>query len=342
MGKLIIFYLMLLLLPIAYAVCTVPDENIEVKENAVFCFGTYELKSGVNIVSDNILVDCNNSILLGDGLNYGIFLNNRHNVIIQNCNISNYEVGIYLENTNDSILSNNYATKNKFGIALFNSFNNNLNNNFLTENIKDDRISYLPVSLIQEERTEIEKKGEIITPQKILEEVISVKKPFLEQVEILNEVNSIFNNYFNVTQENLEINRTISYNESDKSTKIILHLKPKKVLLNVSIYEKIPKCVSTYVNQLLLETGGYEVINSDPLILWSFSKLDRTREISYKVFKNIDEECKNLLLAFGIATGFVEFEVKEEKKGKSNYILLFSVVISAVLIVYFILTSKQK
>ena len=342
MRKLIILYLALVLLPLANAVCTVPDENIEVKENAVFCSGTYEIESGVNVVSDNIIVDCNNSVLLGDGINYGILLNNRRNVIIQNCNISNYEVGIYLENTNGSTISNNYITKNKFGIALFNSFNNNLDNNFLSENIKDDEINYLPVSLIQEKKTEIEKKGEISSPQKIMEEAISVKKPFLEQVEILNEVNSIFNKYFNATQENLEISRTISYNESDKSTKIILHLKPKKVLLNVSIYEKIPKCVSTYVNQLLIETGGYEVINSDPLILWSFSKLDRDKEISYKVFKNIDDECKNLLLAFGIATGFIEFEVKKEKVGKANYILIFSIVISVLLIAYFILTSKRK
>lgn len=340
MRKLVIFYIALIILPIVNAVCIIPDEDTKINENTVLCSGTYNLESGINIANYNVVVDCNNSALVGNGLGYGILLNNTHNVIVKNCNISNYEVGIYLDNTNDSTIENNYLTKNKFGIALFNSFNNNIDNNLILENIKDDKINYLSVSLIVP--IEAGQKEEPSNPQEIMEEVIRVKKPFLEEAEIFNEVNLIFSKYFNITQENLEINRTIKYNETDKSTNIILHIKPKKVLLNVSIYEKIPKCVSTYVNQLLLETGGYEVIQNDPLILWSFSKLDKDKDISYKVFKNIDEECKNLLLAFGIATGFAEFELKKGKKGKADYILVLSIVIAVIFIMYFILSSKRK
>lgn len=340
MRKLVIFYIALIILPIVNAVCIIPDEDTKINENTVLCSGTYNLESGINIANYNVLVDCNNSVLVGNGLGYGILLNNTHNVIVKNCNISNYEVGIYLDNTNDSTIENNYLTKNKFGIALFNSFNNNIDNNLLLENIKDDKINYLSVSLIVP--IEAGQKEEPSNPQEIMEEVIKIKKPFLEEAEIFSEVNLIFSKYFNITQENLEINRTIKYNETDKSTHIILHLKPKKVLLNVSIYEKIPKCVSTYVNQLLLETGGYEVIQNDPLILWSFSRLDKDNEISYKVFKSIDAECRNLLLTFGIATGFGEFKEEKEEKAKSNYILIFLIIISIVLFVYLILMKTNK
>jgi parallel beta-helix repeat protein len=147
------------------AVCIVPAENMEIKENAVFCYGAYNIENGLNIANDNVIVDCNNSFLVGGGINYGILLNNRHNVIIQNCSISNYEVGIYLEDTNSSVIKDNRLTKNKFGIALFNSFNNDVRDNFLFENI-NNIINYLPISMIQEKPIKTEAKEEIGTPEK--------------------------------------------------------------------------------------------------------------------------------------------------------------------------------
>lgn len=338
MRKSIIFCIVLFTFPIVNAVCIAPNEIKEIKEDVVFCYGIFNLESGMNIVGNNIAIDCGNSALIGNGLGYGILLKDRNNVVVQNCNISNYEIGIYLENTNNSFVNKNHLTKNKFGIALFNSFNNNLDNNLLYENINDNEVSYFQSFPIQGEEPSVEKKEEISTPQQIMEGVIKVKNPFLNENEILDEVNFIFSKYFIATQDNLEISRTVFYNESDKSTTIVLHLKPKKILLNLSVYEKIPKCVSSYVNQLLFETADYEVINNDPLILWTFSRLENEKEISYKVFKKIDEECKNLLAAFGIATGFEEFKNKEgiakEKEQKNvDYLLIFSIIIIIVVFI---------
>lgn len=341
MGKLIILLCVLIVLfPIVNAVCINPAKNQEIRENAVLCYGIYDLERGINIVNDNIAVDCNNSVLIGNGVGYGILLNNKNNVAVKNCNISNYEVGIYLENTNNSVIDNNYLSKNKFGIALFNSFNNEVANNFLFENI-DNSVNYLPTPLIQAKESLNEaKKEQTSTPYEIIEEVIKIKKPFLKEDEILKEVNLVFDKYFNITQQNLEIKRTIFYNESEKSTTIILHLKPKKILLNVTIYAKIPKCVSAYANQILLETAGYEVVQSDPLILWTFARIDSDKDISYKVFNKINDECKNLLLAFGIATGFEEFKEKKkiistEEIKVGNYLLIFLVIIVLVFASYF-------
>lgn len=343
MRKLIILCLILAILPAANAVCVMPDENMEIKENAVFCHGTYNLESGIKVINDNLLVDCNNSIMVGNGINYGFLLKDRKNIALQNCDISNYEIGIYLDSTNGSIANNNRLTRNKFGIALFNSFNNDISGNFLSENIMDNKIAYLADSLLPEkEVTEAEKEEKTSPLEEIMEEVIKVKKPFFGQAEVLNEVNFILNKYFNISQENLEIKRAFAYNESDKSTKIILQLKPKKVLLNLSIYEKIPKCVSAYASEIFFETGNYEVISNEPLILWAFPKLGTGSEISYKVLKKIDEECKNLLLAFGIATGFEEFEAEKEEKSNANYLWIFSFVIGVGFVLYFMLGRHHR
>lgn len=332
MGKLIVFAIAFFILPIANAVCVVPGENMELKESAAFCYGAYSIESGIQVSNDNIVIDCNSSALIGNGIGYGVLLRNKNNVIVKNCNISNYEVGVYLDKSNNSVIKNNYLIKNKFGIALFNSFDNDINNNTFFDNINSNQVIYLPTPAAQQ--TEIENpEVKQSDAWQIIKEVISIKKPFLSEKEILSEVDLTLAKYFNTTQENLEISRTIFYNESDKSTKIMLRLRPKKVLLNVSIYEKIPKCVSSYVSQILFETGGYEIVQNDPLILWTFSRLDSEKEVSYKVFRKIDEECKKLLVAFGIATGFEDFEKKGKNERKLSYFISVLVIFMVVVVI---------
>ena len=114
MKKYIVFCFLVALLPAAYAACIIPTENMEIRKNVVFCFGVYNVESGVNIAADNVIIDCSNSALTGSGIGYGILLKGRQNAGIKNCNISGYEIGIYLDNANYSIISGNYLTKNKF------------------------------------------------------------------------------------------------------------------------------------------------------------------------------------------------------------------------------------
>lgn len=340
MAKLAVFWILFLIVPIVNAVCTIPVENFEVKEDIVFCYGIYNIENGIKVLADNVSIDCSNSMLIGSGIGYGILVQG-NKAVVQNCNISNYEIGVYLDNANSNTVANNYISNNKFGIALFNSLNNSIENNILAENAAGNSISYLPASLIVLEKDEVIKTERL--PQDVMKEVIRVKKPDLKQDEVENEVDIILDKYFNITKENLEITRAIFYNESDKSTSIILILMPKKILLNLSIYEKIPKCISAYVNQILFETGGYEIIKDDPLVLWYFPKLDNEKKIAYKVLKNIDEECKSLLFAFGIAKGFEEIDNNKIEKEKSrNYFLaaVIAAVSLAIGIIYFL--SKKS
>ena len=339
MAKSAVFWIIFLMVPIANAVCTVPAENFEVKESIVLCYGIYDIESGMRALADNISIDCSNSMLVGSGIGYGIMVKNKNKVPVQNCSITNYEIGIYLDNANESIVKSNYLAKNKFGIALFNSFSNDVNGNVLADNFASNAINYLLSSHMQEANGRMPKEEPF--PNQVMQEVIRIKKPFLGEKEAISEVNSILGRYFNATQQNLEIARTISYNPSDNSTSITLHLRPKKILLNVSIYEKIPKCVSSYASRILFETGGYEVIQDDPLVMWAFSRLDNEKKITYRVLRNIGEDCQTLLFAFGIAAGFEDFEKAEAKKEKNrNY--TFAAVIVALIAIAAIYLFKKK
>lgn len=341
MKKYAAFLVAFALLPLVNALCITPSENMEITESAVLCHGAYNIENGLSILRHSLVLDCNNSALIGNGIGFGVLLKNGNNNSVRNCNISNYEAGIYLESTNNSNINNNHLAKNKFGIAMFNSFGNDLRENFQAENLNNE-VSYIPAPLTEGKKQESEKE-KAATPSQVLEEVIKIKKPFLEHEEVLNEVDSILNRYFNSTMENLEITREIAYNEADKSTEITLHLKPKKILLNVSIYEKVPKCVSAYVNGIFFEAAGYEVVEDDPLILWAFQRLESERAITYRVFRNIDDGCRSLLLAFGIATGFEELgNIEKIEKKNFNYPVILAIAFIALAAAILLKTKMKK
>ena len=145
MKKLFILCLFIISLPIVNAVCINPSENIEIKDSTVFCYGHYNIENGIKIVNDDLIVDCNNSILTGNGIGYGILLKNRQNVIIENCNISNYEVGIFMDNSSDNVMQNNYISNNKFGIVVQNSVYNDIDGNFFYNNLENKKISGIQI-----------------------------------------------------------------------------------------------------------------------------------------------------------------------------------------------------
>lgn len=331
MAKFLALFIFFFIIPAANSVCTIPSEGMEIKEAAVLCPGAYRIESGIKINADNVSLDCSNSALAGNGIGYGILVKGK-NALIKNCNISNYEIGVYIDSANSSIVKNNSMHGNKFGIALFNSFDSDISGNILADNMASDSIAYFLDSQIGKE-AEIPKEEKLPTPQDVMEEVIKIKNPDLDEDRVKQEVDAILGKYFNLTEKNLEITRTILFNDNDGSTTIVLSLKPKKALLNVSIYEKIPKCVSSYVDKILFETLGYEVIKEDPLVLWSFARVDNEKKIVYKILKSIDEECKSLLFAFGIASGFQEFEKAEIKKEKNKGYLAGAIIIIVLILI---------
>ncbi|MBU2633695.1 MAG: right-handed parallel beta-helix repeat-containing protein [Nanoarchaeota archaeon] len=93
---------------------------------------------GIIIGSSEITLDCNNFLIDGDNIGldeYGVYVNDKYNVTVQNCKIQDFNAGIYLSSTSENnFLNFNILNNNEKGIILWGSSNNDLNNNIIESN----------------------------------------------------------------------------------------------------------------------------------------------------------------------------------------------------------------
>ncbi|MBO8181756.1 MAG: right-handed parallel beta-helix repeat-containing protein [Archaeoglobus sp.] len=107
-----------------YLCCIVPTDNLKINKNTIFCESSYHLNdsgsAGVIIInSHGVTLDCNNASLLGNGNGVGILNNGFDDVVIENCNVSGYDVGISVENAANNTLHSNVLFENDiYGIFL--------------------------------------------------------------------------------------------------------------------------------------------------------------------------------------------------------------------------------
>jgi len=86
---------------------------------------------GVTINSNSVTLDCNNKNIIGGGVGSGILINNKDNIVVKNCNITDFYYGIKVLNSdNIQIIENNRLILNDFyGIYLYGTTNVLINNN---------------------------------------------------------------------------------------------------------------------------------------------------------------------------------------------------------------------
>jgi len=72
----------------------------------------------VYINEEDITLDCNLINLTGNNSGYGIYIEDKNNITVRNCNVNNYSIGIYYENSSDSYLLNNSIGFCDYGIRL--------------------------------------------------------------------------------------------------------------------------------------------------------------------------------------------------------------------------------
>jgi len=333
---LILFLIIIIFSNLTHAQCIEPKAGMEIESDAVFCPRNYTIEDKITINKNNITIDCNNAKIIGNLLGYAFHLNEKSNVKIKNCYIENFEIGIYLEKSSNNLISNNNFKNNKFGIGLLSSENNDITNNNFEDNIQDTF-----VYTAEEKETTEEEKTEKETPleeetkpsnKEILLQAFKLKKQ-LDEEEAEKEVDNILNKYAPITNENLVIKRNFEYNPEDGTTTVTLSITPKKKIHNVSLYEHIPKCFSTYLSDIVFLDENFEIIKEDPLIMWHFQILAEEKSFSYKINKKISEKCKELFVMAGIATDFEDFE-KKTSKSKLIFPLIVTLFI-IIIIVYF-------
>ncbi|MEO0130921.1 MAG: NosD domain-containing protein, partial [candidate division WOR-3 bacterium] len=107
------------------------------------CTLTQNLNENVEIRMNNFTLDCNGHLIKGRNTGYGINLESKTNVVVKNCNLSDFSYGFYLWGSNDNILLNNTSIlNNASGISLYFSNGNSLINNFVLDNQRGVCIEY--------------------------------------------------------------------------------------------------------------------------------------------------------------------------------------------------------
>lgn len=121
MKKIIYAIIFLTMISFVYGACVVPTDGTTISGNVIICFNespytaTDAGNNGFLITSGAVNLDCNGSILNGDGTGYGIFSNN-NNVNITNCKFNGYDRGIGMFADNFKIFNNTF-TNNTNGIV---------------------------------------------------------------------------------------------------------------------------------------------------------------------------------------------------------------------------------
>ena len=93
---------------------------------------TKDINGSIEIVEDNLTLDGASHKI--NGMGYGIYLFQRSNVTVKNCNISDFFIAIFCSSGSSNALTNNIIENSVYGICLKSSSFNTLIDNILSNN----------------------------------------------------------------------------------------------------------------------------------------------------------------------------------------------------------------
>lgn len=114
--------------------------TVGLMEIAVDTTLTEDHNGPIEIVSDNVTLDCAGHKVTGIGKGYGIVLSGRTGVTVRNCDVSGFVQGITLYESDDNTIEENHAHDNtsddfSVGIGIYGSSDNNtISKNLATGN----------------------------------------------------------------------------------------------------------------------------------------------------------------------------------------------------------------
>ena len=285
---LISFILVLITTAAVEASCINVTDDLYVNENRTLCLGTYNISDNASngliiINASNIVLDCNNSVIIGNSSGYGIYIDNFDNVTVENCNIYNYSRGFYLDSADNNILKSNTA------------MNNSEDGFYLGKQCEDNRLINNTANFNQGSGFRLEQSttiNNIMTNNIILNNTYAIYFAASSKYNIL--INSILNNSITAdvksggsTADNTLLNTTFT------TTSISAGLIRVKWYLDVYVNDTVGNNVSS------ANVSGYN--NTDDLV---FSVL--TQADGYIPKQNLTEYTQN----------------SSDKNFKTNYTLI--------------------
>lgn len=105
-----------------------------------------------------------------------------------------------------------------------------------------------------------------------------------------------------LTRQSVEMFRKFTFCDGVTNVEIIIKPKKNAEVKDFRFYEFIPKSCIDDLNKYLAENIEGDVdIKSDPLIMWHFDDLGEEKKISYKLSKELDDECRQVIQGLGVA-----------------------------------------
>jgi parallel beta-helix repeat protein len=95
---------------------------------------TGDVNESIEITQNNLTLDGAGYKIAGSGTDIGVSLEQRSDVTVKNCVISEFSIGIYLSISSSNILTNNITHNNSYGIFLSSGSSNILTNNITQNN----------------------------------------------------------------------------------------------------------------------------------------------------------------------------------------------------------------
>lgn len=138
MKKTLIFFITICMLAsYSLAICTNPYSGYELNTTTEFCAGTFGVSNitaygAIFVRNSNINLTCNNTILVGNNQNFGIYISGVNNITVKGCTFVNYSYGMALYRSNFSVIRdntfNNTPTRGIYSYQL--QFSQIINNSF--------------------------------------------------------------------------------------------------------------------------------------------------------------------------------------------------------------------
>jgi len=193
------------------------------------------------------------------------------------------------------------------------------------------------------------KEGKV-TLERVDEELGIIGKK-IDGVDITKNLEQIENDYeraINHTKiekvANIFEDEDIATGEKTNITMISLFIKTDKILYNLSLYESIPKEAASSSDEMIFYDDNFEIIESDPLIMWNFAVVDSDVEVSYSIKKKFNSEIFKDSKTVPIAKGIAEKGLDGIESTKDNplFKLLFPVFITVSIVLIIIFFHKPS
>lgn len=97
-----------------------------------------------------------------------------------------------------------------------------------------------------------------------------------------------------------EVTITSNLVKDGNRSRLLLGINPHAELYGVRVPVEIPKCIAMSAAELDL-SGDYEIIQDDPLVVWTFDELTSKETIEISIDGDVTENCKDGLTAFAVA-----------------------------------------